>query len=67
MNGEWVKPSGCHNQFNAEPDSIAMSRGGASAGHVHFMSIWFSAGRGHYFVVTVENARCYDKTSVSCI
>ena len=46
-----VKPSGRHNQFNAEPDSIAMSQGGASAGHVNFMPIRFWAG-AHCCVVT---------------
>ena len=50
MNGG-VKPSGRHNQFNAEPDSIAMSQGGASAGHVDFMPIRFWAG-AHCCVVT---------------
>ncbi len=43
MNGG-VKPSGGHNQFNAEPDSIAMSQGGSSVGHVNFMPIRFWAG-----------------------
>ncbi|MCY4185484.1 MAG: restriction endonuclease subunit S [Rhodobacteraceae bacterium] len=50
MNGG-VKPSGRHNQFNAEPDSIAMSQGGSSAGHVNFMPIRFWAG-AHCCVVT---------------
>ena len=49
MTGEYpvmkggIKPSGSHNQFNAEPDSIAISQGGLSAR---------SCAEAHCFVVT---------------
>jgi len=53
MNGG-IKPSDRHNQFNAECDSIAISQGGASAGHVNFMPIRFWAG-AHCFVAASKN------------
>ena len=59
MDGGGVKPSGGHNRFNAARDSIAMSRGGASAGNVYAVSIRFFLGA--LLCCSVEKSECSDR------
>lgn len=49
-----IYPSGFHNDFNTEANTIAISQGGASAGYVNWVDVPFFAGAHCYTIKNIS-------------
>ncbi|MDD2624518.1 MAG: restriction endonuclease subunit S, partial [Candidatus Riflebacteria bacterium] len=49
-----INPSGYHDDFNTEANTIAISQGGASAGFVNWVDVPFFAGAHCYTIKNVS-------------